>query len=52
MKKSLKILAIGLIITIMMTYTNISMAVSKSDLQNQKSDLNSSISDAQEIGIV
>lgn len=31
-----------------MTYTNVSIATSKSDLQNQKSDLNTSISEAQE----
>ena len=48
MKKSFKILIIGLIIAIMMTYTNVSIATSKSDLQNQKSDLSTSISEAQE----
>ncbi len=48
MKKSFKILAIILIVGICSTYTNISIATSKTDLQNQKSDLNDSISQAQE----
>lgn len=48
MKKTSKILIIGLIIAIMVTYTNISVATSKTDLQNQQSNLNSSISEAQE----
>ena len=48
MKKNFKILIVGLIIVITLTYTNISIATSKTDLQNQKSDLNESISQAQE----
>lgn len=48
MKKNFKILIVGLIIAITLTYTNISIATSKTDLQNQKSDLNESISQAQE----
>ena len=48
MKKTFKILIVGLIIVITLTYTNISIATSKTDLQNQKSDLNESISQAQE----
>ena len=48
MVKKLKILVIGMIIAITVTYTNMSIATSKTDLQNEKTNLNSSISQAQE----
>lgn len=48
MKKYLKILVITLIIGIMLTYTNISVATDKQKLQNQQSDLDSSISEAKD----
>lgn len=48
MVKKLKILVIGMIIAITVTYTNMSIATSKTDLQNEKSNLNNSISQAQE----
>lgn len=48
MKKYLKILVITLIIGIMLTYTNISVATDKQKLQNQQSNLDSSISEAKD----
>ena len=48
MVKKLKILVIGMIIVITVAYTNMSIATSKTDLQNEKTNLNSSISQAQE----
>lgn len=48
MVKKLKILVIGMIIAITVTYTDMSIATSKTDLQNEKTNLNSSISQAQE----
>lgn len=40
MIKYLKVLIVGLIIINMGTYTNISMASNKTDLQNEKTNLN------------
>lgn len=48
MKKFVRILVIALIIELIITYTNISTASNKTDLQNEKSNLTNSISDAQE----
>lgn len=48
MKKYLKILVITLIIGIMLTYTNISVATDKQKLQNQQSNLDSSILEAKD----
>lgn len=47
MKKILKMLIFILIIEITLTYTNISMASNKKNLQNEKTDLNNSITQAQ-----
>lgn len=47
MKKNLKVLIIIIIIANIITYTNISIASNKTDLQNQQSSLNESISQAQ-----
>ena len=47
MKKIFKILTITLIILITTTYTNMGIAASKTDLQNEKDDLTDSITDAQ-----
>ena len=48
MKKNLKVLIIILIIANIITYTNISVASNKTDLQNQQSDLDESISHAKD----
>ena len=48
MIKYLKVLIVGLIIINMVTYTNISMASNKTDLQNEKTNLNNSISQAKD----
>lgn len=48
MKNFLRILTIALIIELTITYTNISTASNKTDLQKEKSNLTESISDAQE----
>ena len=49
MKKIVKIQIVILIIGILLTYTNISMATNtKTELQNEKSNLNNSISEAKE----
>ena len=48
MKKSLNILIIGLIITNLITYTGSVFAVTKQDLQNEKNNISSSISQAQD----
>ena len=48
MKKSFKIPVIGLIITIITTYTCSVFAVTESELKNQKNDISNSISQAQD----
>lgn len=48
MEKKIKILSFGLIINIMMAYTNISFGVTQNELKNEKENVNASISAAQD----
>ena len=50
MKKSLKILIIGLIIINLSTYTSSVFAVTESELKNEKNNISNSISQAQDQG--